>query len=232
MLKFRLKEIMDERNITISELAKMTTVSRPSISAIYNGTSRSVNIDILEKIMNYLNVELTDLIIDEKTEFTVSYKSVSELDIYLKIENTVTKKNIFEGTTSFVPGQSILDLRARVEKKNNNIKAQENLLMFLSDYKDFLSSKITPEEFEDKNELLDNVLTEIGDNNTHTLIKTLLVDCYDFHGDSSEDELLVVRTSNSSMYMFLMNKDSIDEFVFPNSTSDENNVFVKFKHLD
>ncbi|NKC58975.1 helix-turn-helix transcriptional regulator [Vagococcus fluvialis] len=236
MLKFRLKEIMDERNITISELAKQTTVSRPSISAIYNGTSRSVNIDILEKIMNYLNVELTDLIIDEKTEFTISYRSESNLDIYLKIESSIQSKELFEGIVNFVPGQSILDLTARLNNIENNLKesnrTQENLLLFLADYNNHIASKVTSKEFEKQNDLLNNTLMELGNTNSHTLIRTLLTDCYNFHGDSSEDEILIVRTSKSKMYMFLMNKDSISDFLFSNSETDENNAFIKFIYLD
>ena len=50
MIVFRLKEIMEEKNLKISDLNEQTGISRNSISSLLNGKTRGIQFDTLEKI--------------------------------------------------------------------------------------------------------------------------------------------------------------------------------------
>lgn len=65
MIKFKLKEIMEDKNIKISELNESTGISRNSLSLLINGKSRGIQFETLEKIVSALNINIGDLF--EKT---------------------------------------------------------------------------------------------------------------------------------------------------------------------
>lgn len=65
MIKFKLKEIMEDKNIKISDLNESTGISRNSLSLLINGKSRGVQFETLEKIVSALDINIGDLF--EKT---------------------------------------------------------------------------------------------------------------------------------------------------------------------
>lgn len=58
-MNYRIKNILREKKISISELAEKIEVKRESLSRIVNGASTSV--ETLDKISKELNVSITDL---------------------------------------------------------------------------------------------------------------------------------------------------------------------------
>ena len=60
MIVFRLKEIMEEKNLKISDLNEQTGISRNSISSLLNGKTRGIQFDTLEKITIALNVDVAE----------------------------------------------------------------------------------------------------------------------------------------------------------------------------
>lgn len=58
-MNYRIKNILREKKISISELAEKIEVKRESLSRIVNGASTSV--ETLDKISKVLNVSITDL---------------------------------------------------------------------------------------------------------------------------------------------------------------------------
>lgn len=80
MIKFNLDKILERDSISISYLSQLTGISRPSLTSISNNTSRSVNLDFLEKLMDTLGVELSELISEVST--------ILLADIYVKYHNS------------------------------------------------------------------------------------------------------------------------------------------------
>ncbi|HHB0322009.1 MULTISPECIES: helix-turn-helix domain-containing protein [Staphylococcus] len=63
MIKIRLKEIMENRGLKISDLNEATGISRNSLSLLINGKSQGIQFDTLEKLVKALNIEPHDLFI-------------------------------------------------------------------------------------------------------------------------------------------------------------------------
>lgn len=56
-LHIKLKEIMEERNITQTELSAMANVTQSKISNLCNNKMKELNIGILERIATALEIE-------------------------------------------------------------------------------------------------------------------------------------------------------------------------------
>lgn len=77
MIICTLKNVMDERNVKIADIVKDTSVTRPTVTALYNNRSKGIQFDTLEKLCNYLNVNPNELI--TVSDLEVSYKNESEI---------------------------------------------------------------------------------------------------------------------------------------------------------
>jgi transcriptional regulator with XRE-family HTH domain len=61
MIRIRLKEVLKEKNISMSKLSRMSDLSFSTISRIINDKSYSPTINTLERIAKALNVPLSEL---------------------------------------------------------------------------------------------------------------------------------------------------------------------------
>ena len=70
-MDLRIKEIMNERNVTSAWLAEQVGISKVAVSNIVTGKS-SPSLDNLIKIAGLLNISITELIGEEKEESTIT----------------------------------------------------------------------------------------------------------------------------------------------------------------
>lgn len=94
MIKFKLREIMEKRNIKISDLHQQTGISRNSLSLLINGKSQGIQFDTLERIIDALNVgvgELLEKTFDSLTINIVSSEVVKEIDLN-RLEDSNSEK--------------------------------------------------------------------------------------------------------------------------------------------
>jgi len=70
-MDLRIKEIMNERNVTSAWLAEQVGISKVAVSNIVTGKS-SPSLDNLLRIANVLNVSITELIGEEKGENSIT----------------------------------------------------------------------------------------------------------------------------------------------------------------
>ena len=62
MIKIYLSRILGEKRITQAELARQTGIRPSTISDIYNEMTERLNIEYLDRICEYLDCSITDLI--------------------------------------------------------------------------------------------------------------------------------------------------------------------------
>lgn len=63
VVKIKLKEILAERNMTQSELAKLSNLSETAISTFARGQGNSINKEYLSKIASALNItDISDIL--------------------------------------------------------------------------------------------------------------------------------------------------------------------------
>ena len=63
MVKLRLKEILDEQNMSRYELQKRTGLNYPRVNQLYNGKAKNISFSELDILTNVLNCSISDLII-------------------------------------------------------------------------------------------------------------------------------------------------------------------------
>lgn len=67
-MKNRIKEYRERANLTQSELAEMSDVSRNTISSLENGTNINVTYQTMIKIATALEEKVTTIFFDEKAQ--------------------------------------------------------------------------------------------------------------------------------------------------------------------
>uniref|UniRef100_UPI001300FDE6 helix-turn-helix domain-containing protein n=3 Tax=Lactobacillaceae TaxID=33958 RepID=UPI001300FDE6 len=64
MIIFNLKEIMDDKDISINKLSTETGINRASLTSIANNESKMVQLATIESLLDYLKIDLSDLMLD------------------------------------------------------------------------------------------------------------------------------------------------------------------------
>ncbi len=62
MIKIHLSRILGEKRMTQAELARQTGIRPSTINDIYNEIAERLNIDYLDRICEYLECDITDLL--------------------------------------------------------------------------------------------------------------------------------------------------------------------------
>lgn len=99
MLKLNLKELMDEKGLTIQDVYEKTGISRNTISLLYNGKSKGIQLSTINKLVNYLDLfSVSELFVNE-----TNYSDVHASIVWgKKLENNHNKKTL-ENLFSLAP---------------------------------------------------------------------------------------------------------------------------------
>lgn len=62
MIKCNLSRLMGEKKLKISDVAKGTEINRGTITRLYHETAVRVDFDVLEKLCNYLDCDIGELL--------------------------------------------------------------------------------------------------------------------------------------------------------------------------
>ncbi|MDN3696198.1 MULTISPECIES: helix-turn-helix domain-containing protein [Vibrio] len=68
MLKCHLSKIMGEKRLKIADVARDTGVNRGTITRLYNETATRVELDVIDSLCEYLNIEVGELLERQKIE--------------------------------------------------------------------------------------------------------------------------------------------------------------------
>lgn len=75
-IKFRLNELLDERNISIREFSRMVDHHHDQVRLFYHGDVKRISVEFIDKVCRNLNVPLHEVIyyeednVDEVDEVT------------------------------------------------------------------------------------------------------------------------------------------------------------------
>lgn len=119
MIKTRLKEILEERNLTINKVSNGAEISRPSLTALVNNESGGIQFETLEKLTTYLNVSIEEILIQTKDEIKFIYKSTIPLNSMKKVEEAEFKKESKENFKQVNPSEA-LPFKAFITENETN----------------------------------------------------------------------------------------------------------------
>lgn len=91
MLKFRIKELMDDQKLTIQDVHEKTGISRNAISMLYNNKSKGIQLDTLDKLANVLGVYS----LEELFENYLDYNGVFDHEINYNLDDVYGYDNGF-----------------------------------------------------------------------------------------------------------------------------------------
>ena len=61
MLKCNLSKIMGEKRLKIADVARDTAINRGTITRIYNEEATRIELEVVEKLCEYLDIEVGEL---------------------------------------------------------------------------------------------------------------------------------------------------------------------------
>lgn len=61
MIKCHLSRILGERKLKVAEVARDTGINRNTLHRLYNETATRVDLEVIEQICRYLQIEVGDL---------------------------------------------------------------------------------------------------------------------------------------------------------------------------
>ncbi|UTH13026.1 helix-turn-helix domain-containing protein [Macrococcus equipercicus] len=102
MIVCTLKEVMNQRNVKVSDIVRDTKVTRPTITALYNNRSKGIQFETMEKLCNYLNVNPNQLF--TVSDLEVDYSLINDLEerigtlkkvVALKMDNGINTHTVF-----------------------------------------------------------------------------------------------------------------------------------------
>ncbi|HHY26881.1 MAG TPA: helix-turn-helix transcriptional regulator [Desulfitobacterium dehalogenans] len=67
MIENRLSEIMGRKRLKISEVLEGTGLARNTVADLYHGRAKGVQFETLDKLCTYLDVEVGELLVHEKS---------------------------------------------------------------------------------------------------------------------------------------------------------------------
>ncbi|VDG19078.1 hypothetical protein [Lactobacillus sp. CBA3605] [Lactiplantibacillus mudanjiangensis] len=110
MIKSKLNDILEEKNISIRELAEQTGINRASLSQLANNESKMIKFETLDKLIKALHVDIPDILV---------YQSDISFDI--NITSIDPQKQCFISTAKFRNGTDItnIDFKTTYERHKN-----------------------------------------------------------------------------------------------------------------
>ena len=104
MILSNLSTILGKKKLKIADLVKNTSVTRPTLTALYYNTGKGINFDTLESLCKYLNVTPGDLLsfYDIDVEFIeLKYSSYSTDNFIVDNEKVAPINSTYIGDANF-----------------------------------------------------------------------------------------------------------------------------------
>lgn len=215
MLKFTLDEVLDKKNISISHLSKITGISRPSLTAIYNNTSRSVNLDFLEEIIDKLDITLNDLIIEKEIyPLTVynTYKYEDDYEYYnIKILDRETSIFIFDEDIGLISKELYLKKTSSLYK-DLGYKKEDPIYHEFHEQLFYLVCNPTSDNFDDivtGSAKLIELVNIIGPKQLYSLLTKIISKGPNMKRFNKELPLAIIPLTTGKTYFFGFSKNEI-----------------------
>jgi putative transcriptional regulator len=66
MLKCKFSSILGDKKLKVSTVARETNINKNTLHRLYNETATRIELEVIEKLCDYLEVEVGELFVNEK----------------------------------------------------------------------------------------------------------------------------------------------------------------------
>ncbi|WP_413489245.1 helix-turn-helix domain-containing protein [Carnobacterium divergens] len=137
MIDISLKDVMAENNKSITDIHNATGISRNTLGLLANGVSKGIQFDTLEKIINYLDCDIEDIleVRFNNQDLLVELQNFDEQSSTIKISNedgySITLFSVFSEENN------LFSIEVTTDENNTQQKLHTafNFLSSLSRYK-------------------------------------------------------------------------------------------------
>lgn len=135
MLKFMLKEFMEESGMSIQSVSDKTGISRTTISAFYNEKSKGIQFDTLNKLVEGLDIEVWDLFenVFPKENLKCGVRRVQAVDGPLNQDEPTFEASFFyEKNSDAAKGITVVEFVMPLLVQLDEVNSIQSLAIFLS----------------------------------------------------------------------------------------------------
>ncbi len=88
MINCRLKELMEMKGVTQTDISKATGITRPTLLSLIRNDAQSIKFSTLELLCDYFNIEIQDFLVSDKQR---TLNSEDKLNLIIHMANGVLK---------------------------------------------------------------------------------------------------------------------------------------------
>ena len=112
MIRFRLKELMEQKGVTYRQLSSAAKVSTSILNKMVQETPRPVQTDVINRLLNYFGCELTELVVYVPDNGQPVFEATRELEMN-------------SATTGL--GRELFAIRKHIEASGEQLLTEEEL---------------------------------------------------------------------------------------------------------
>lgn len=88
MIECRLKELMEMKGVTQTDISNATGITRPTLLSLIKNDAQSIKFSTLESLCDYFNIEIQDFLVSDKQR---TLNSEDKLNLIIHMANSVLK---------------------------------------------------------------------------------------------------------------------------------------------
>lgn len=88
MINCRLKELMEMKGVTQTDISNATGITRPTLLSLIRNDAQSIKFSTLELLCDYFNIEIQDFLVSNKQR---TLNSEDKLNLIIHMANDVLK---------------------------------------------------------------------------------------------------------------------------------------------
>ncbi|MCJ0969767.1 helix-turn-helix domain-containing protein [Mammaliicoccus sciuri] len=88
MIECRLKELMELKGVTQTDISNATGITRPTLLSLIRNDAQSIKFSTLESLCDYFNIEIQDFLVSDKQR---ELSNRDKLNLIIHMANGVLK---------------------------------------------------------------------------------------------------------------------------------------------
>ncbi len=88
MINCRLKELMEMKGVTQTDISNATGITRPTLLSLIRNDAQSIKFSTLESLCDYFNIEIQDFLVSDKQR---ALNSQDKLSLIVHMANDVLR---------------------------------------------------------------------------------------------------------------------------------------------
>lgn len=89
MINCRLKELMEMKGVTQTDISNATGITRPTLLSLIRNDAQSIKFSTLESLCDYFNIEIQDFLVSDKQR---ALNSQDKLSLIVHMANDVLRE--------------------------------------------------------------------------------------------------------------------------------------------